>query len=142
MINYNVNDSATQVLAAKQVKENIFVSLLHRNGKGINQQEETNVSTLRMLRATVLDGSARELGRATNGKWFNGDSVGIQNVEEYDLNLLYIFDKMIDVPEVQDDMVPINVFDSANKNLLELSENGFETSNFNELLDFLIKRMK
>ncbi len=32
--------------------------------------------------------------------------------------------------------------DSANKNLLELSENGFETSNFNELLDFLIKRMK
>ena len=30
----------------------------------------------------------------------------------------------------------------ANKNLSELSEKGFETSNFNELLDFLIKRMK
>ena len=32
--------------------------------------------------------------------------------------------------------------DSANKNLLELSKKGFETSNFNELLDFLIERMK
>ncbi len=30
----------------------------------------------------------------------------------------------------------------ANKNLSELSEKGFETSNFNELLDFLIRRMK
>ena len=30
----------------------------------------------------------------------------------------------------------------ANKNLSELSEKGFETLNFNELLDFLIKRLK
>ena len=115
---YNVNDSATQVLAAKQVKENIFVSLLHRNGKGITQQEETNVSTLRMLKAVAMDGDARELGKSfTNGKWFNSSTVGEQNVLEYDLNLLYIYDKMVDIPEVQEDMVPINVFDAANKNI-------------------------
>ena len=39
----------------------------------------------------------------------------------------------------KDAMVYIN---SANKNLSELSEKGFETANFNELLDFLIERMK
>ena len=44
---YNVNDTATQVLAAKQVKENIFVNLVHKNGYGVTQHEETNVSTLR-----------------------------------------------------------------------------------------------
>lgn len=114
---YNVNDSATQILAAKQVKENIFVSLLHRNGKGINQQEETNVSTLRMLKARVLDGDARELNKPSNGKWFNENSAGTQNVDEYDLNLLYIYDRMVDIPEVQEDMVPINVFDEATKNI-------------------------
>lgn len=114
---YNVNDSATQVLAAKQVKENIFVSLIHRNGKGINQQEETNVSTLRMLKATALQGNARELGKAYNGKWFNNQSVGMQDVSEYDLNLLYIFDEMVDIPEVQEDMVPVNIFEAATKNI-------------------------
>ena len=120
---YNVNDSATQVLAAKQVKENIFVSLIHRNGKGINQQEETNASTIRMLKAPVLYGDARELRSghtntpAKNSAWFNTDDVGMQNVEEYDLNLLYIFDKMVDIPEVQEDMVPINVFEAATKNI-------------------------
>ena len=36
---YNVNDTATQVLAAKQVKENIFVDLVHKNGYGITQHE-------------------------------------------------------------------------------------------------------
>ena len=115
---YNVNDSATQVLAAKQVKENIFVSLIHRNGKGINQQEETNVSTLRMLKAPVLEGDARELGTGfTNGGWFNNKDPEMQNISEYDLNLLYLFDKMVDIPEVQEDMVPINVFEAATKNI-------------------------
>lgn len=36
----------------------------------------------------------------------------------------------------------MSYINSANKNLSDLSEKGFETSNFNELLDFLIKRMK
>lgn len=115
---YNVNDSATQVLAAKQVKENIFVSLIHRNGKGINQQEETNVSTLRMLKANILTGNARELQTGfKNNKWFNEEDEDMQNVSEYDLNLFYIFDKMVDIPEVQEDMVPINVFEAATKNI-------------------------
>ena len=114
---YNVNNNSTRVLAAKRIKENLFVSLLHRNGKGITQQEETNVSTLRMLKPVQLDGDARELGATTNGAFFNAHNVGEQNVIEYDLNLLYIYDKMIDIPEVQEDLVPIDVFDAANKNI-------------------------
>lgn len=115
---YNVNNSATQVLAAKQVKENIFVGLLHRNGKGVNQQEETNVSTLRMLKANVLDGDARALGTGyTNGGFFNTEGAGNQEISEYDLNLLYVYDKMVDIAEVQQDMVPINIFEAATKNI-------------------------
>jgi hypothetical protein len=114
---YNINNSATRVLAAKQIKENLFVSLLHRNGKGITQQEETNVSTLRMLKAIPLSGDARELGATTNGAFFNNADVGAQDVMEYDLNLTYIYDKMLDIPEVQEDMVPVDVFDAANKNI-------------------------
>jgi hypothetical protein len=114
---YNLNNSATQVLAAKQIKENIFVSLLHRDGKGVSEHTETDVTTLRILKPAPATGDARSLGSATNGGWFNNKSAGIQNIIEYDLNLTYIFDEMIDIPESQQDVVPVNVFDAANKNI-------------------------
>lgn len=114
---YNVNNTATQILAAKEVKENIFVDLVHKNGYGVNQVEETNVSTVRMLKATQLEDSARELGASTNGGFFNGTGASVPKVIEYDLNLLYIYDKVIDLPEVQQDMCPINVFEQTTKNI-------------------------
>lgn len=114
---YNINNSATQVLCAKQIKENLFVSLLHRDGKGVTQHTETDVSTLRILKPAVPTGSARTLGAGTNGAWFNGTAAGVQDILEYDLNLIHIYDLMTDIPEVQEDMVPVSVFDAANKNI-------------------------
>ena len=38
-------------------------------------------------------------------------------VTEYDLNLLYVFDQVFDLPEVQQDMCPVNIFDETNKNI-------------------------
>ena len=114
---YNVNDTATQVLAAKQVKENIFVNLVHKNGYGVTQQEETNVSTLRMMKVPPTTASARTLGAATNGKFFNSGEAEVPQVIEYDLNLLHVFDQVYDLPEVQQDMCPENIFDETTKNI-------------------------
>lgn len=114
---YNVNNSATQVLAAKQIKENLFVSLLHRDGKGVTEHNETDVSTLRIMKPAVPTGSARQLGAAANGGWFNSEGASFQNILEYDLNLTYIYDLMTDIPEVQEDMVPVSVFDATTKNI-------------------------
>lgn len=116
---YNVNNSATQVLCAKQIKENLFVSLLHRDGKGVTQHTETDVSTLRILKPAVPTGSARTLGSTgnSNNGWFNSTAATVQDILEYDLNLIHIYDLMTDIPEVQEDMVPVSVFDAANKNI-------------------------
>lgn len=114
---YNVNDTATQVLAAKQVKENIFVNLVHKNGYGVTQHEETNVSTLRMMKVPPTTASARKVGETTNGAFFNTDAAEVPQVVEYDLNLLYVFDQVFDLPEVQQDMCPVNIFDETNKNI-------------------------
>ena len=114
---YNVNDTATQVLAAKQVKENIFVDLVHKNGYGITQHEETNVSTLRMMKVLPTTASARTVGAATNGAFFNSTNAEVPQVTEYDLNLLYVYDKVYDLPEVQQDMCPVNIFDEITKNI-------------------------
>lgn len=114
---YNVNDTAVLILAAKQIKENLFVDLLHRNGRGLTEQTETNASTIRMLKYAPITASAREVGAATNGGFFNNSGADIGQVTEYDLNLTYLYDKMIDIPEVQQDMCPANLFDAANKNI-------------------------
>lgn len=114
---YNVNDTAVQILAAKQIKENLFVDLLHRNGRGLTEQTETNASTIRMLKYAPITASAREVGASTNGGFFNNSGADIGQVTEYDLNLTYLYDKMIDIPEVQQDMCPANLFDAANKNI-------------------------
>ena len=114
---YSLNNSSTNVLAAKQIKENLFVGLLHRDGKGVTQHTETDVSTLRIMKPAVPTGSARTIGAGTNGGWFNSTGAAIQNITEYDLNLVHIYDLMVDIPEVQEDMVPVSVFDAANKNI-------------------------
>ena len=114
---YNVNNSATNVLASKQIKENIFVDLVHRNGKGVNQVEETNASTIRMLKVSSIGGDARQLGASAHGAFFNDTGVEVPQVPEYDLNLLYVFDKMADLPEVQQDMVPVSIFEQTMKNI-------------------------
>lgn len=114
---YNVNDTATQVLAAKQIKENMFVELLHRNGKGVTETVETNASTVRMLKYKPLSGDARTLGASKNGAFFNGAEAEVGQVSEYDLNLLHLYDRNLDIPEVQQDMCPANLFDAGTKNI-------------------------
>lgn len=114
---YNVNNTATQVLAAKQVKENIFVKLLHRNGKGVTERTETNASSIRMFKVVPGGSKARELGHGTNGAFFNGNKAKISEVIEYNLDLLYLMDQVFDIPEVQQDMVAVNIFDETTKNI-------------------------
>lgn len=114
---YNVNSTATQVLASKKVKENIFLDLVHRNGYGVNQEEATNASTVRFLKVSQFTASARKIGGAANGGFFNSNTAVIPTVPEYDLDLLYVYDQVVDLPEVQQDMVPINIFDQAMKNV-------------------------
>lgn len=114
---YNVNSTATQVLASRKVKENVFLDLVHKNGYGVNQEEATNASTVRFLKVNKFDASARELGKTDNGGFFNGQKAVIPSVDEYDLNLVYIYDQVVDLPEVQQDMVPVNIFDQASKNV-------------------------
>lgn len=115
---YNVNDTATQVLAAKQVKENIFMNLVHKDGYGVTEYEETNASSIRILKVKPAGNTARQLGTGTNGGgWFSKALVKTPEVVEYDLNLIYVYDTPIDIPEVQQDMVSVNLMDNTTKNI-------------------------
>ena len=117
---YNLRETATQVLASKMIKENIAMDLVHKPGYGITQHEETNVTTLRMMKVLPFTDSARTLNASKNGGWFDGSNdgaIGTPKVKEYDLNLLYVYDKPVDLPSVQEDLCPVNVFEGAMKNI-------------------------
>lgn len=114
---YNVNSNATQVLASKLIKENIFINLLHRNGKGVTEHEQNDCSTLRIFKVKPNGNQGRELGAGTNGGFFNTKSAQQTQVVEYDLNLLYVVDRVVDLPEVQQDMVAVDIFTNTMKNL-------------------------
>lgn len=115
---YNVNSTATQVLIAKKIKENYYAPLLHRDGKGVTEHTETNVSSIRVLKRAPLTTSARELNSTlSNGGFFNTSAANVAAISEYDLNLTYFYDVNYDIPEVQQDMCPANIFDGAMKDI-------------------------
>ena len=78
--------------------------------------KESTISVLSDGQIVVTAG-ARELNAATNGGFFNSDDADIPQVIEYDLNLKNVFDKVFDLPEVQQDMCPVNIFDATTKNI-------------------------
>ena len=117
MFTYNVNDTATQVLAAKKVKENIFVDLLHRAGYGVTEVTELDASSVRMFKQVQTLADARQLNAPVNGGFFNNNKAEVPQIIEYDLDLLDLYDQVYDLPEVQQDMVSISVFENATKNI-------------------------
>lgn len=117
MFTYNVNDTATQVLAAKKVKENIFVDLLHRAGYGVTEVTELDASSVRMFKQVQTLADARQLNAPVNGGFFNNNKAEVPQIIEYDLDLLDLYDQVHDLPEVQQDMVSISVFENATKNI-------------------------
>ena len=117
MFTYNVNDTATQVLAAKKVKENIFVDLLHRVGYGVTEVTELDASSVRMFKQVQTLADARQLNAPVNGGFFNNNKAEVPQIIEYDLDLLDLYDQVYDLPEVQQDMVSISVFENATKNI-------------------------
>lgn len=114
---YSLNNSATNVYAAKKLKENVFVDLVHKDGYGVTQHEETNVSTLRIFKVAPVTSDARTIGEATNGGWFDNNTITTAQTVEYDLNLVHVYDLPVDIPEVQQDMVPVSLLDGTMKNL-------------------------
>lgn len=117
MFTYNVNDTATQVLAAKKVKENIFVDLLHRAGYGVTEVTELDASSVRMFKQVQTLADARQLNAPVNGGFFNNNKAEVPQIIEYDLDLLDLYDQVYDLPEVQQDMVSVSVFENATKNI-------------------------
>lgn len=117
--NYNepfINGSTLKRLYSKVVKDNIFQDIIARDGEACTEKycEDTSVAQVTVLRVKPGNGDPRMIGGATNGGFFGGDAE-INETVAYGVNLLDVFDKMHDIPEVQQDMMSVDLISQRAK---------------------------
>ena len=113
-INTSVNSQSVNVLLAKRLQENFWVGLLHMPDKGVNEgfSQDTNASTIRIVRQIPPGIKGRTLGASVNGAAFNEDGAVTPSSEEFELPLLYMYDGNIDIAEVTEDMFPLSIIEA------------------------------
>lgn len=121
MATNQINSQSVNILLAKKYKDNYFQSILHRPGKGVTEEfsSDTSAGYIRVVRALPHGVTGRKLGASTNGGNFRDRNSGdyVSSSAEYELPLLYVYDGNFDIPEVQQDMLPLNIVEQEAKNI-------------------------
>lgn len=112
--NYNepyINNATLKRLYSKVVKDNIFQDIIARDGEACTEKycEDTSVAQVTVLRVLPGNGDPRAIGADKNGGFFNSDGASLSETVAYGVNLLDVFDKMHDIPEVQQDMMSVDL---------------------------------
>lgn len=118
MATNQINNQSVNILLAKKYRDNYFQSILHRPGKGVTEEfsSDTAAGYIRVVRALPHGVTGRKLGASTNGGNFNRND-HVASAAEYELPLLYVYDGNFDIPEVQQDMLPLNIVEQEAKNI-------------------------
>ena len=113
-IPYSVNSNVVNALASKKALQNAVQEILHRDGKGCTDDysDNVNAATIRVVRETLPGIKARKYGAGTNGGNFNNNDEKETNSVEYDIDVLFTYDGVVDVAKVAQDLVPINVLEA------------------------------
>lgn len=111
---YLVNNNAVQVVASKNALKNVVQDILHRDGKGCTDDysDQVNAATIRVVRETLPGGKARKYGASVNGGNFNNEAPKESNSVEYDIDVLFTYDGVVDVATIAEDLVPINILEA------------------------------
>lgn len=118
--NYNepfINGSTLKRLYSKVVKDNIFQDIITRDGEACTEKycEDTSVAQVSVLRVLPGNGNPRAIGSETNGGFFNSEAATVNETVAYGVDLLDVFDKMHDIPEVQQDMMSVDLISQRAK---------------------------
>lgn len=103
-----INGVSTDVRMTQRVLLNYLQGDSERDGKGVYSgysAEEVKGSHIRIPKPDLLPILPRHLGSSLNGGHYSGSVITITN-EEYDLEILDVYDTVINVPYVALDMVP------------------------------------
>ena len=107
-----IDSYAAKRVLAQRIMNNVVQSLIWRDGLGITEKFSDNVmaAQVRIIRQKMPVQKSRTLGPNTGGAndgHFNSLDPEQPITQEYDLPLIEIFDRNVDVADVLDDMIQI-----------------------------------
>jgi len=109
---------------------NIVQGLFHTPGRGI--QQAVNIDTagleVRVIREKPLTQKARRVGATSNGGYFNTGTPEQPTSEEYGLKVDLLIDLPIDIPEVMQDMLPLDIAQATVRNYEQLVARNINAS--------------
>lgn len=112
----DVNAPKIDLYAAKRVlagrlMQNTTQSLIFRDGYGLTEEFSNDVmaAQLRILRHRRPTITSRSLGGGTNSAHFNANAAAQPTTKEYGLDLIEVYDNVVDIPTVLENMINIGV---------------------------------
>jgi hypothetical protein len=123
-----INGISARRILVNEVLQNIYQGEIESEKRGVTQRFTTDVSgaQIRVIRVLPLTQEARELGSGLNGENFN-TIVEQPRTENYGLDVITVIDAPIDIPNVNQDMLPIDLMEKVTKevaNLINLNTNA------------------
>lgn len=123
-----INGIAAKRILVNETLQNIFQGEIESEKRGVTQRFTTDVSgaQIRVVRVLPLTQLARELGSGLNGENFN-TLVEQPRTEQYGLDVITVIDAPVDIPNVNQDMLPIDLMEKVTKeisNLINLNTNA------------------
>lgn len=109
-----INSQSVNILLAKKLQDNFWVNMLYLPDHGVNESfsDNTDASTIRVVRQIPPGIKGRRYGSTVNGAPGNTANIILPTSAEYELDLLDLYDGNIDIPEVMQDMFPLSIVES------------------------------
>lgn len=105
---FKINGTSTDVRMSQKVLLNYLQGDCERDNKGVTSWYEKGnlqASYIRIPKPDLLPALPRQLGASINGGSYSGSMISVSN-EEYQLEILGMYDTAINIPYVNLDMIP------------------------------------
>lgn len=109
-----INSQSVNILLAKKLQENFWVNMLYLPNYGVNEgfAGDTDAGEIRVVRQIPPGIKGRRLGSTVNGGHFNAGNVIYPTSQEFELKLTDVYDGVVDVPEVAQDMFSLSLVEA------------------------------
>jgi hypothetical protein len=116
-----INSIAAKRILVNEALKNIYQGEIESEGRGVTQKftKDTAGAQIRVIRVLPLTQEARELGSGLNGENFN-TIVEQPRTQQYGLDVITVIDAPVDIPAVNQDMIPIDLLAIETKNITDI----------------------
>lgn len=115
----SINSNVARRILANEILRGVTQGVLETNGEGITQRfsNDTSGAQIRITQFMPFNQEARELGAGLNGENFDGRTALQANTNGLGVDVITVINQNIDIPQVTQDMLPIDFLGNVMKNL-------------------------